>query len=32
MFYVALDDVVFYALIQHRAWFDWKAGTGSDAP
>ncbi len=30
MFYVALDAVVFYALIHHRAWFYWKPATESE--
>ena len=32
MFYLALYVVVFYALIQHRAWFDGKPTSTSDAP
>jgi hypothetical protein len=31
MFYVALDGVVLYALIHHRAWFDWKPPVDSGA-
>jgi hypothetical protein len=32
MFYVALYVVVFYALFQHRAWFDGKDAPRPDAP
>jgi hypothetical protein len=31
MFYVAMDAIVFYALIHHRSWFFWKPEPESDA-
>ena len=31
MFYVALDVVVFYALLRHRAWFYWTPAAESEA-
>jgi hypothetical protein len=31
VFYLMLDTIVFFGLVRHRAWFDWKAPDGSAA-